>query len=108
MTSRALTVIRDEHRAMRVMLHSMHQLIRQGPGDDPDRFFRSLRAMLLYIDEYPERLHHPKETELLFPRVLSRHPELRAVVERLDSDHERSERAVKGLTQRLGGAAPRS
>ena len=103
MTSKALTVIRDEHHALRVMLLSMHQLIRQGPGGDPARFFRCLRAMLLYIDEYPERLHHPKETELLFPRVLSRHPELRAVIERLDADHERSERAVKFLMHLLVG-----
>jgi len=103
MTGKTLAVIRDEHRAMRVMLHSMHQLIRQGPADDPARFFGCLRAMLLYIDEYPERLHHPKETELLFPKVASRRPAVRSVIERLDVDHERSEQAVKRLMHLLVG-----
>lgn len=103
MTSKTLTVIRDEHRALRAMLLSMHQLIRRGPADDSARFFRSLRAMLLYIDEYPERLHHPKETELLFPRVVSKRPEARAVIERLNADHKRSEHAVKGLMHLLVG-----
>lgn len=103
MTSKTLTVIREEHRALRVMFHSMQQLVDRGPGGDPERFFGCLRAMLLYIDEYPERLHHPKETELLFPRVLARHPELRPAIERLDADHERSQQAVKGLMHLLVG-----
>lgn len=103
MKTNALTVIREEHRALRTMLVSMHQLIRQGPGDDSARFFRSLRAMLLYIDEYPERLHHPKETELLFPRVVRKRPAVQEVIERLDADHERSEQAVKGLMHLLAG-----
>src|SRR5690606_18337148 len=75
----------------------------RGPGDDPLRFFRALRAMLLYMDEYPERLHHPKETELLFPRVLAKRPGVQAAIERLDADQERSEHAVKGLMHLLVG-----
>jgi hypothetical protein len=31
--------------------------------------FDVLRAMLFYIDEFPERLHHTKESELLFPKL---------------------------------------
>ena len=31
--------------------------------------FSTLRAMLFYIDEFPERLHHPKESDLLFPEA---------------------------------------
>ena len=28
--------------------------------------------MLRYIDEYPERLHHPKEDQFLFARLAKR------------------------------------
>ena len=38
------------------------------------RDFALLRAMLFYVDEFPERLHHHKEDELLFPRVRARCP----------------------------------
>ena len=69
MKHRSLEIIRDEHSSLAAMLQSMRMLVDRGPGDDPKNFFDVLRAMLFYIDEFPERLHHPKETELLFPRV---------------------------------------
>jgi hypothetical protein len=55
--SSALRTIRDEHAALAAMLQSLLWLIRRGPGDDRARFFDTLRAMLFYIDEFPERLH---------------------------------------------------
>ena len=39
-------------------------------GTLPD--FTMLRAMLFYVDEFPERLHHTKESQLLFPRIRER------------------------------------
>ena len=41
------------------MLRSMLMMVERGPGDNPEKFFDVLRAMLFYIDEFPERLHHP-------------------------------------------------
>lgn len=69
MTHKSLQVIRDEHAALAAMLLSMSMMVQRGPGDDPEQFFDVLRAMLFYIDEFPEKLHHPKESELLFPKV---------------------------------------
>lgn len=101
MQPRTLEIIRDEHSSLAAMLQSMRMLVDQGPGDDPRGFFEVLRAMLFYIDEFPERLHHPKETELLFPRVVQAVPELGVAVARLDRDHEYTERAVRDLLQSL-------
>ena len=39
----------------------------QGPGDNPATFFDVTRAMLFYIDEFPERQHHPKESRVSLP-----------------------------------------
>ncbi|WP_307776803.1 hemerythrin domain-containing protein [Ottowia beijingensis] len=74
MKHRSLEIIRDEHSSLAAMLQSMRMLVDRGPGDDPKNFFDVLRAMLFYIDEFPERLHHPKETELLFPAWLPPRP----------------------------------
>lgn len=63
--------------------------------------FDVLRAMLFYIDEFPERLHHPKETELLFPKVRQRRPELAGVLDTLDEDHQRGEASARELQHRL-------
>lgn len=93
----ALRIIRDEHLALAAMLRSMGLLVRQAhaAGRTPD--FGVLRAMLFYVDEFPERLHHPKESELLFPLLRERCPELAPVLDRLDSDHDRGERAIRSL-----------
>lgn len=101
MTVSSLQIIRDEHAALAAMLRSMEMMLERGPGDEPERFFDVLRAMLFYIDEFPERLHHPKETELLFPRVLRAAPETRDAIDKLSADHAVSESAVRELQHLL-------
>ena len=73
---RSLQIIRDEHASLAAMLQSMRMLVDKGPGDGRKPFFDVLRAMLFYIDEYPERLHHPKESNLLFPKVVKASPKV--------------------------------
>ncbi len=96
-----LDVIQAEHQALAAMLRSLQMLLAQSrrQGSLPD--FELLRAMLFYIDEFPERLHHPKESELLFPAVLARCPDLAHVVAKLEQDHARGERAVRDLEHAL-------
>jgi hemerythrin-like domain-containing protein len=97
----SLQIIRDEHATLAAMLRSMRMLVVRGPGDSPQQYFDVLRAMLFYIDEFPERLHHTKESELLFPRVLRVAPELADAVARLDNDHQNGEKAVRELQHLL-------
>jgi hemerythrin-like domain-containing protein len=97
----SLTIIRDEHSSLAAMLQSMRLLVERGPGDHPERFFDVLRAMLFYIDEFPERLHHPKESELLFPRVARKAPAVAETIERLERDHQSGERLVRELQHLL-------
>ena len=97
----SLQIIRDEHASLGAMLRSMRAQVVRGPADSPQQFFDVLRAMLFYIDEFPERLHHTKESELLFPRVVKAAPELQHLVERLDRDHQQGETAVRELQHLL-------
>ena len=101
MRHRSLDIIRDEHSSLAAMLQSMRMLVDRGPGRDARQFFDVLRAMLFYIDEFPERLHHPKETELLFPRVARAAPEVGVAVARLDRDHAYTEQAVRDIQHLL-------
>lgn len=100
-TPSSLKIIRDEHSTLAAMLKSTRMLVERGPQDDPKGFFDVLRAMLFYIEEFPERLHHPKETELLFPRVAAAAPDTVAAITRLDHDHEYTEKAVRDLLHLL-------
>ena len=102
MTSQSsLQIIRDEHAALAAMLRSMDMMVQRGPGNEPERFFDVLRAMLFYVDEFPERLHHPKESDLLFPRVARLAPETMETVVRLEKDHAQGEAAVRELQHLL-------
>jgi hemerythrin-like domain-containing protein len=97
----ALDVIRNEHQALAAMLRSMHLLVAQAQREGRDPDFSVLRAMLFYVDEFPERLHHPKESTLLFPALRQRCPELRGTLDRLDADHGNGETAIRALAHAL-------
>jgi len=100
-SSTAIQILRDEHSAMAAMLRSMGMLLDRGPQLEPVRFFEAVRAMLFYIDEFPERLHHPKESKYLFPRLAAAAPHLQPVLDRLEADHLSGERRVRELQHLL-------
>lgn len=101
MTHESIRIIHDEHAALAALLQSLRMMVKRGPGEDPHEFFDVLRAMLFYIDEFPERLHHPKESELLFPPIARQAPYLSEAIERLDEDHTQSESMVRELQHLL-------
>lgn len=94
-------VIRAEHDALAAMLRTVPLLLQaqQRASVAPD--FGALRAMLFYVDEFPERLHHKKESELLFPKLRALAPTLRATLDELEADHAQGERAIRELQHSL-------
>ena len=102
-THTTLRVIRDEHAALAAMLRTLSMLLAQHRRDGTLPDFTALRAMLFYIDEFPERLHHTKESGLLFPKLRARSAEAAAVLDRLDRDHAAGERAIRDLEHALLG-----
>jgi len=103
MSRPALQIIRDEHTAVSAVLRSLLQMIECLPDDEPERYFDVMRAMLFYIDEFPERRHHPKESDLLFPKVARAVPQLMPVIRRLEDDHLAGESRVRELQHLLIG-----
>lgn len=98
-----LRIIRDEHAALSAMLQSILMLLAQHrrQGSLPD--FAALRAMLFYVDEFPEKRHHHKESELLFPKLRARTPLSRELLDELDADHAKGERKIRDLEHALLG-----
>ena len=96
-------IIREEHAAIAAVLVSIRTLVDAGPCNDRRNFFETVAAMLFYVDEFPERRHHPTESNLLFPMLLKVAPELRAVVQRLEMEHVAGEGRVRELQHLLLG-----
>ena len=96
MEAETLHIIRAEHDALSAVLQTVRLLARQPRPD-----FDALRAMLFYVDEFPERRHHPHESELLFPKLRALAPQSRELLDKLDADHARGERVVRALQHEL-------
>jgi hemerythrin-like domain-containing protein len=101
MSHAAIRIIREEHQALSAMLSSILLLLstHRAAGTPPD--FAALRAILFYVDEFPERRHHRKESELLFPKLRARTPLAREMLDRLDEEHARGERRIRDLEHAL-------
>ncbi|MDE2627794.1 MAG: hemerythrin domain-containing protein [Burkholderiales bacterium] len=103
MTHATLKIIREEHAALAAMLRSIPLLLAQHRrhGTLPD--FANLRAMLFYVDEFPEKRHHRKESELLFPKLRARTPLSRDLLDHLDEEHAHGEHSIRDLEHALLG-----
>lgn len=98
---KAIQKIRDEHRSISAVLHGLKQLARDAQDARVKPDFAVFRAMIHYIDAFPELLHHPKEDEFLFPPLVARAPEMKSVVELLQREHEQGARLVRELERSL-------
>lgn len=101
MIPQALRIIQEEHQALSAMLLSLSMLVRRARQDRQPPPFDVLRAMLFYVDEFPEKRHHRKESELLFPKLRARTPQHRDVLDRLDLEHSRGELRIRELEHAL-------
>jgi len=97
----AIAILKSEHRSISAVLHGLKELARMAQDAKVKPRFQVLRSMLRYIDEYPERLHHPKEDEHLFARVLQRAPEARALVDQLQAEHREGAQLIRELERAL-------
>jgi hemerythrin-like domain-containing protein len=99
----SIAVIRAEHAALSAMLRSIRMLLAEHHRHHTLPDFSVLRAMLFYVDEFPERLHHTKESELLFPKLRAHSAEINTVLDKLDHDHAQGEHAIRNLEHDLLG-----
>ena len=97
----AVSILKSEHRSISAVLHGLQQLAKDAQSTRVRPDFKVFRAMLRYIDEYPERLHHPKEDEHLFARLAARAPEARQLIESLHAEHVQGARLVRELERAL-------
>lgn len=98
----AVRIIREEHTAISAVIHSLEYVMHKlEEGGKPN--FDLLHAMLVYLVEYPEHLHHPKENRYLFQKLRLRNPDVAPLIDELEAEHVRGDALLKELTQALQG-----
>ena len=99
----AIRIILDEHRSIAAVLSGLKSLVHMAQDARLRPEFEVFHAMIRYIDAFPERMHHPKEDQHLFARLLARKPDARALVDELQAEHVAGLQLVRDLEQALIG-----
>ncbi len=94
-------LIRDEHRTLAALLHALRHLVRELRSGSMRPDFTLLRAIVYYIDAYPERMHHPKEELHLFAALERRTREADADIRILRDEHQNGARLIRDLGHEL-------
>ena len=97
----ALSIIRDEHDSIAAMLQRLSDLVHGIRDYRMPPNFELLRAMLYYIQSFPERLHHPKEEHWVFRLLAERHPPALPLVDHLCHEHRMGSEHVAMLDEYL-------
>jgi hemerythrin-like domain-containing protein len=96
-----LRIICEEHLALESVLRSLRNHLADARHRQATPDFQLVRDMLFYMDEFPERRHHKKESELLFPKIRARTLDTRELMDQLDDEHAQGEHAIRRLEHAL-------
>jgi hemerythrin-like domain-containing protein len=104
----AVAIIKQEHRTLGIVVSSLQQLLAKVAERHAEPDFAFFAAALYYINDFPERYHHPKEDKHLFPVLRRRTHHFDAVMDDLQAEHVRSAQMIISLEHTLvhyqGGA----
>ncbi|KAB2967692.1 ATP-binding cassette domain-containing protein [Zoogloea sp.] len=100
----ALRVITEEHQNLwriAITLDLMADELDAGSTAEP-AFYSSVFD---YLEQFVDRVHHPKEDDFLFPVLRQRSTEAAAVLDRLQAEHRHGHARLDALRQALAASA---
>jgi len=92
---------RDHVNFARLLRLAAAELAACEQGGDPD--YRLLEDAISYIEQYADRLHHPRE-DVIYELLRERYPAHAALVERLHEEHRGLREATLDAQARVGDA----
>lgn len=99
--SRALAIIQREHRALAAVLYTFDHVLADIRAGKIEPDFALFDTILAYVQDFPDRFHHPKEDDVLFPLVLKRAPDVKATIDELQAQHHEGVRLTNELKWKL-------
>ncbi|MDI7065525.1 hemerythrin domain-containing protein [Paraburkholderia fungorum] len=97
----AVAVILHEHQQMSIVIEGMRRFVSLLAAGTPAPGLMVLRAMLYYIREYPQQVHHPKEDRFLFTPLRDRTDEFDYVLTELESQHAQGDVRLRNIEHAL-------
>lgn len=97
----ALDIIKSEHRALAAVLTALQAYVNDIVAGRYVPDFQLLAAMIEYITELPDKVHHPKEDQYLFVALRRRSAEAAAALDVLESEHRNVHHAWNAIAGAL-------
>lgn len=97
----AFEIIRNEHRAIAAVVHCFDQILKEVRDQVLEPPYSLFALIMRYLKEFPDRFHHPKEDDFLFPALVERDPMMGEVVCVLQQQHEDCARMTAALDKLL-------
>jgi hemerythrin-like domain-containing protein len=94
--SKALDIIRTEHRSIATVLENLRRLAR-GSGGVAAFNSAVFGAMVNYLQDFADRVHHPKEDRYLFAPLRRRGAPAEDLIAELEREHIEGWRTLLGL-----------
>ena len=98
---KTIDIIHSEHQALAAVLQALRFVVDEIRSGRMAPDFRLLAAMVDYITQVPEKVHHPKEDKYLFPVLRRRSPKAGQLIAALEQQHDEGNRMTAALLQAL-------
>jgi len=98
---KTIDIIHNEHRALAAVLQALRYVVNEIREARSEADFRLLSAMIDYITQVPEKVHHPKEDRCLFARLRDRSARAGTLIDELERQHHQGYKLTVSLQQAL-------
>ena len=98
----ALSIIHAEHRTLTAVIDAFNHVMQEIAQGKLHPDYKLLWSIIYYIDEFPERLHHPKEDNVLFPKVRARSTAINDTLDELERQHVNGKPHLEQIKTLLG------
>jgi branched-chain amino acid transport system ATP-binding protein len=98
---KSIDIIHGEHRALASVLQGLRFVVGEIRAGKLQPDFRLLASMVDYITQVPDKMHHPKEDNYLFPKMRARSSAAGPLIDVLEQQHADGYRMTVELLQAL-------
>jgi nucleotide-binding universal stress UspA family protein/hemerythrin-like domain-containing protein len=102
--SRAINIIREEHRSLSAVLRGLTYLLEQAQAARKLPDLAIIRAILSYLVEFSQEFHHPKEEDYLFRKLRAKTGEFDGQLDALCSQHVQEPQLIEELKAAVSAA----
>lgn len=89
--------IKQEHRVLGHVVEVLQHSLRDIAAEHSEVDFKLLASILYYLDDFPERMHHPKEDEHIFKALRALSADSNAVLDELQGEHGLSAKMLRDM-----------